>query len=53
MGKTLIAEQNLLNGLRAAARYNLGPEASDAEVEAEAREAYEGPKQRHVPLTRE
>lgn len=53
MSKTIIAERDLMNRLRIAARDILGPEASDAEVEAEAREAYEGPKQRHVPLTPE
>ena len=51
MSRTIAAERNLLNRLRAAPRDILGAEASDAEVEARARRAYEGPEQRHVPLT--
>lgn len=53
MTRTIAAERNLLHRLRAASRDILGAEASDAEVEAHARRAYEGPKQRHVPLTPE
>ena len=53
MSKTIAAERDLLNRLRAASRDILGPDASEAEVEAGARRAYEGPKQRHVPLTPE
>lgn len=53
MSKTIAAEQRLLNRLRTASRRILGPDASDAEVEARARRVYEGPEERHVPLTPE
>ena len=53
MSKTIAAEQNLMNRLRAASRRVLGPEASDTEVELRARRAYEGPKEANVRLTPE
>ena len=53
MSKMIAAERDLLNRLRAASRRILGPEASDTEVEARARRAYEGPKLPEVVLTPE
>ena len=51
MSKTIEAERNLMNRLRRASRRILGPDASDDEVEAEARRSYEGPKEPKIKLT--
>ena len=51
---TIEAERLLLNSLREAARNTLGPDAGEAEVEAEALRAYEGsPRPEHVAETAE
>ena len=51
--KTLQAEQMLMDRLRAASRDILGPDATEAEVEADAKRAYEGPEEPVFELTAE
>ena len=53
MSKTIEAERQLMNRLRKASRRILGPDASDDDIEAEARRTYEGPKEPKVKLTPE
>ena len=53
MSKVIEAERELLNRLRAASRRILGPDASDDEIEARARRAYEGPTEPKRKLTPE
>ena len=48
--KTLQAEQMLMDRLRAASRDILGPDATEAEVEADAKRAYEGPEEPYSNL---
>lgn len=53
MSRTITAERNLMNRLRAVSRRVLGPDASDAEVETRAKRAYEGPSEPRIVLTPE
>ena len=53
MSRTLLAERLLMDRLRAASRELLGSGATDAEVEADAKRAYDGPEENAVVLTPE